>query len=182
MFEKCHKCVGALKCRDDYACLKFGYWWEWRNKTQKDRYWGFIANLLVFSPALDASSVQFPFPIPTPYWYPKEESCKGGLDSPCEYGYGGPLCHVCSSGYYKQLDACIQCPSKKWFVGQLSIIAAIAIMITLVSLWTSKRKKRKGRKYSLIDMLLSKLKILIGFYQVTHGLLQAFSYIKWPDS
>ena len=31
-------------------------------------------------------------------------------------------------------------------------------------------------------MLLSKLKILIGFYQVTHGLLQAFSYIKWPDS
>ena len=64
----------------------------------------------------------------------------------------------------------------------MSTIAAIAIMITLVSLWTSKRKKRKGRKYSLIDMLLSKLKILIGFYQVTHGLLQAFSYIKWPDS
>lgn len=23
---------------------------------------------------------------------------------------------------------------------------------------------------------------MIGFYQVTHGLLQAFSYIKWPDS
>ena len=31
-------------------------------------------------------------------------------------------------------------------------------------------------------MLYSKLKILIGFYQVTHGLLQAFSYIKWPGS
>ena len=182
MLEKCHKCVGGLKCRDDYASLKSGYWWEWRNKTYKDRYRDFIANLLASPPALDASSVQFPFPIPTPYRCPREESCKGGLDSPCENGYEGPLCHVCSSGYHKHLEACIQCPSKKWIVGQLSIIAAIAIIITLVSLWTSKRRKRKGWKYSLVDLLFSKLKILIGFYQVTHGLLQAFSYIKWPGS
>ena len=176
MFEKCHKCVGGLKCRDDYASLKSGY------KTYKDRYRDFIANLLPSPPALDASSVQFPFPIPTPYRCPREESCKGGLDSPCENDYEGPLCHVCSSGCYKQLEACIQCTAKKWIVGQLSIIAAIAIIITLVSLWTSKRRKRKGWKYSLVDILFSKLKILIGFYQVTHGLLQAFSYIKWPGS
>ena len=35
---------------------------------------------------------------------------------------------------------------------------------------------------TLIDMFFSKLKIVVGFYQVTHGLLQAFSYIKWPGS
>ena len=34
----------------------------------------------------------------------------------------------------------------------------------------------------MIDMFLSKLKIVIGFYQVTYGVLEAFSYIKWPDS
>ena len=182
MFEKCHKRVGGLTCRDDFSSLKSGYWWEWRNKTQKDRYRHFITNLLAFSPALDASSVQFPFPIPTPNRCPREKSCKGGLDSPCENGYEGPLCHVCSSGYYKQLETCIQCPSKKWMAGQLSIIAAAAIIKTLVLLWTRKKKERKGRNYILIDMLFSKLKILIGFYQVTHSLLQAFSYIKWPDS
>ena len=182
MFDKYHKCVGGLKCKDDYASLKSGYWWEWRNKTQKDRYRHFIANLLAFSPALDTSSVQYSFPIPTPYRCPREESCQGGLESPCEIGYEGPLCHVCSPGYYKQLETCIQCPSKKWMVGQLSIIAVIAIIVTLVSLWTSKRNKRKGEKYSLMDMFFSKLKILIGFYQVTHGLLQAFSYIEWPGS
>ena len=33
MFDKCHKCVGGLKCRDDYAFLKSGYYWEWRKKT-----------------------------------------------------------------------------------------------------------------------------------------------------
>ena len=182
MFEKCHKCVGGLTCRDDYASLKSGYWWEWRNKTRKDRYRRFIANLLAVSPALDVSSVQYPFPIPVSYRCPREESCQGGLDSVCETGYQGPLCQVCSSGYYKQLQACTRCPSKTWIVGQLSIIVAIAIMITAVSLWTSKRKKKKGEKYPFIDMFFSKLKIVIGFYQVTHGLLQAFSYIKWPGS
>ena len=182
MFEKCHKCLGGLTCRDDYASLNSGYWWEWRNKTQKVRYRHFIANLLAVSPALDESSVKHSFPIPKPYRCPREESCKGGLDSPCENGYEGPLCHVCSSGYYKQLQSCILCPSKKWMVGQLTIIAAIAIIITVVLLWTSKRKKRNGMKYPLVDMLFSKLKIVIGFYQVTHGLLQAFSYIKWPGS
>ena len=33
-----------------------------------------------------------------------------------------------------------------------------------------------------MDMFFSKLKIVIGFYQVTYGLLDAFSYIKWPGS
>ena len=182
MFEKCHKCVGGLTCRDDYAYLKSGYWWEWRNKTHTDRYRYFISNLLAISPALDASSVQYPFPIPTPYRCPVEESCKGGLDSPCENGYEGPLCQVCSSGYYKPFQTCIQCPSKKWIVGQLAIIAVIAIIISAVLLWTIKKKKAKGQKFALMDMLFSKLKIVIGFYQVTRGLVQAFSYIKWPGS
>jgi len=67
-------------------------------------------------------------------------------------------------------------------LGQLSIIAAILFMIFVFLVWTSKRKAKKDQKYSLIDMFLSKLKIVIGFYQVTYGLLEAFSYIKWPDS
>ena len=74
MFEKCRKCVGGLTCRNDYASLNSGYWWEWRNKTQKDRYRHFLTNLLAFSPALDASSVKYLFPIPTPYRCPREES------------------------------------------------------------------------------------------------------------
>lgn len=34
----------------------------------------------------------------------------------------------------------------------------------------------------MIDKFFSKLKIVIGFYQVTVGVLQAFSYIECPDS
>ncbi len=182
MFEICHKCVRGLKCKDDYVSLKNGYWWKWRNETHKYRYRNFIANLVSSSPALDAESVQYSFPIPTPYKCPIEESCNGGLDSPCDNGYEGPLCQVCSSGYYKQLQTCIQCPSKKWIIGQLSIIAAILFILTVALLWSSKKNKKEEGNRSLISTFFSKLKIVIGFYQVTNGLLQAFSYIKWPGS
>ena len=182
LFKKCHKCGQGLECENDYVSLKAGYWWRWRNETHRDRYRYFIANLLASPPALDASNVQYPHPIPTPYKCPVEGSCKGGLTSQCAIGYEGPLCGVCSSGYYKQLQTCKRCPSKTLMVGQLTIIAVIFLIIMVVIVWMSKRKTKKDQGFSIIDMVLSKLKIVIGFYQVTYGLLQAFSYIKWPHS
>ena len=182
MFHECRKCEDGLECRDDYASLKSGYWWRWRNETNKDRYRYFVKNLLTSQPALGNNDVQYPYPIPTPYMCPIEESCKSGLDSSCKTGYNGPLCSVCSLGYYKQLQVCIRCPSKTWIAGQLCTIGVILLIIIAVSVWTSKRKNKNGAERSLIDAFLSKVKIAIGFYQVTYGLLEAFSYIKWPDS
>ena len=182
MFKECHKCEEGLECKYDYATLKYGYWWKWRNESHKRRYIDFINNLLAPLPALGEDDVQYPHPIPTYYKCLTEESCKGGLDSECANGYEGPLCGVCSSGYYKQLQTCKKCPSKKWIAGQLSIIAAVFMTIIVVSVWGSKTNKKKDTQRSVIDVCLAKLKIIIGFYQVTYGLLEAFSYIKWPDS
>jgi len=140
MFEQCYKCgQTGLKCQDDYASLKSGHWWKWRNVTHKDLYRKFISNLLKSSPKLDASSVKFPYPIPIPYKCPTEESCKGDLDSPCADGYEGPLCAVCSSGYYKQLQACKKCSTKTWMLAQLSVVV-IVLIITVVLVRARKRK------------------------------------------
>ena len=183
MFHECRKCEGGLECRDDYASLKSGYWWRWRNETYKDRYRYFIKNLLTSQPALGHDDVQYRYPIPTPYRCPIEDSCKGGLDSSCKIGYSGPLCSVCSLEYYKQLQVCERCPSKTWIAGQMSIIGVILMIIIAVSVWTSKRKNNMNEgERCLIGTFLSKVKIAIGFYQVTYGLLEAFSYIKWPYS
>ena len=182
LFERCHKCgQGGLLCQDDYASLKSGYWWQWRNETYKQRYKHFIKNLLASSTALDNFSIQYPYPVPTPYNCPVEESCKGDLDSTCENGYEGPVCGVCNSGYYKQLLTCTQCPSNEWILGQLSIVATILLIIVALLVWKSKRRT-EDRGRSRLDTFFSKLKIVIGFYQVTHGLLEVFSYIKWPGS
>ena len=183
MFQECFECgQWGLKCQDDYATLKSGHWWEWRNQTYQDRYKLYIKNLLSSTPALDAVNVQYPYPIPTPYRCPTEQSCKGGLDSLCENGYQGPLCSVCNSGYYKQLKICTQCPSKKWIVTQFSVIVVILLLIIVVLVWTSRRKINKKEQQHLIDAFLSKVKIVIGFYQVTYGLLEVFSFVKWPGS
>ena len=183
MFAECYKCgQGGLICQDDYASLKSGHWWQWLNETYKHRYKYFIKNLLAASPALDNFSIQYPYQIPTPYRCPIEESCKGGLDSPCTDGYEGPVCGVCTSGYYRKLQTCRQCPSKKWIVGQLSIVAVILLIIVALMVLNSKRDGEKYRGNHLIDAFFSKLKIVIGFYQVTNGMLDVFSYIKWPGS
>ena len=113
MFERCSKCgQGGLKCQDDYASLKSGHWWEWRNKTHRDRYNVFIKNLLAFTPEFDVYHVHYPYLIPMPYKCPTEESSKGGLDSSCGDGYKGPLCSACSLGYYKQFKVRKTCASK----------------------------------------------------------------------
>lgn len=67
-------------------------------------------------------------------------------------------------------------------VGQLSIVAAILLMTIVILVWINKRKSKLDVAHSLVDMILAKLKIMIGFYQVTYGLLEAFSYIQWPNS
>ena len=129
-----------------------------------------------------AVSIKFPYSIPTPYNCPVEDSCKGDLDSRCANGYEGPLCAVCSAGFYKQLQNCTHCPSKKWLVIQLSIVVIILFIIITVLQLMSKRSAKKAQGLNHIDRFLSKLKIDIGFYQVTNGLLEAFSYIKLPGS
>ena len=183
MFKECKKCGRGLQCQDEYATLKPGYWWKWRNKTHRDRYGAFIANLLTPLPALGEDDVQYPHSVPIPYSCRTKESCSGGLDSTCKDGYKGPLCSVCRQRHYKQVHHCKKCPSKSWMAGQLSIISAVLLVITAACIWTNKRNNMKGeREHSLIDTFLSKIKIAIGFYQVTYGLLEAFSYIEWPES
>ena len=182
MFKECKKCGDGLQCKDDYATLKSGYWWKWRNETHKRRYKEFIKNLLKPVPALGQDDVQYPYPIPIQYKCRMERSCKGGLDSECENGYEGPLCDVCGLKHYKEFQACKRCPSKTWIVGQLSIIGVVLILIVVISLWISRKSKTKDKEQNPTDVFLAKLKIAVGFYQLTFGLLEAFSYIQWPDS
>ena len=58
MFEKCEQCGRELQCQDEYAILKPGYWWRWKNKTYRDRYIFFVAKLLESSPALGEDDIQ----------------------------------------------------------------------------------------------------------------------------
>ena len=193
-FEGCKLCEDGLHCDNDFiVTLKDGYWWKWRNDTDKLLYKNFTTSLvnITYSPAKSINSTifnhsfnKFPHPVPKSYKCPGEESCKvkGCHDSLCATGYQGPLCAVCSPGYYKQLQTCQLCPTKKWMIVQLSIIAAVAAIVFAVIIWTSIRKSKKKEGRSSVDIILCRLKIVIGFYQVTNGVLETFSFIKWPGA
>ena len=193
-FGGCKLCEDGLRCNNDsIVTLNDGYWWKWRNETYKLLYKNFTTSLanITYSPGKSINSTifnhsfnKFPHPVPKSYKCPREESCKvkGGHDSLCVTGYQGPLCAVCSPGYYKQLQTCQLCPTKKWMIAQLSIIAAVAAIVFAVIIWTSKRKSKKKEGRSSVDIILCRLKIVIGFYQVTNGVLETFSFIKWPGA
>ena len=178
---------------NDSASLEPGYWWSWRNETHKLLYQNFTRNLVNITPVQGPNSsygmgsprkdvlIKYPHVLPKVHQCPREESCMGGLDAECADGYEGPLCEVCSAGHYKQFQTCQICPSNNWMAGQLSITAAIITIIIALLVWISKKKSKSiGRSW--VDIVLGKLKIVIGFYQVTFGLLEAFYYIKWPES
>ena len=184
MFEFCEPCEkqDGFKCEKEAVTLQPGYWWKWENNTNKELYKSFRKVLDGNSPVEIQSIIEYPYSLPRPHKCPRPESCLGDFDSKCHVGYEGPLCAVCSAGYYKQLKTCRECPSKTWMIGQLSVIAAVTIIITAVVVWRGRKQAKKKQGRSLVDIVLGRLKIVIGFYQVIFGVLEAFAYIKWPDS
>ena len=184
MFSGCEPCANydGFKCDNDSFSLQPEYWWKWENETNKEYFKSFREALKKNSPVEKNSIFEYPYPLPQPHRCPRPESCLGGIDSNCSQGYEGPLCDVCRHGYYKQLKTCRECPSKNWMIGQLCLIAAAIFVITVVVVWRSKKQMKKKKGRSLGDLVLSKMKIVIGFYQVTFGAIEAFAFIKWPES
>ena len=192
LFEDCKPCdQPGLQCVHDFATLRSGYWWKWRNETDKMIYKTFTEGLKnagvtpvvrTKNIASEGSYIEYPYSLPQPQKCPREKSCVGGLVSLCAVGYEGPLCEICSKGFHKQLKSCNKCPTKKWMIGQLSVLATVILVIIIIVVWTSRKKGKKNEERSSVDIILGRLKIAIGFYQVTSGVLEAFSYIKWPGS
>lgn len=106
---------------------------------------------------------------------PVAESYLGSLDSTCSQGYEGPLCGVCAQGYFKLFTKCQRCPSLLWIAVQLVIVFALVSLVAFLTL--RDRKKEHAQRY-VADILLARLKIVVSFYQVTSGTLNAFSYVK----
>lgn len=67
-----------------------------------------------------------------------------------------------------------------WFVFQVCGILIIAAVLT-VSIFLGKRRRCASNR-TVTDLILARLKIVIGFYQVTSGTLNTFSYVEWPSA
>ena len=75
--------------------------------------------------------------------------------------------------------ACRSCPSTTWIIGQ-SLLCSLTLCIVFAFLWWSGKRKAKNCNRNLRDVFLSNMKIVIGFVQVTAGIMDAFAFIEWP--
>ena len=93
--------------------------------------------------------------------------------------YEGPLCGICKFGYYKMLSMCIRCPSTKWIIGQ-SVVCFLLLVALFVFLWWSGKRTARNSNRKVRDVFLGNMKIVVGFFQVTAGIMEAFQYVQWP--
>ena len=181
-FGPCKKCTSkGLNCVDESVSLKQGYYWQWDSEVNKRAYEAFAQNLKIESDSYWRNTSSYNGSLPKPYQCPRAKSCEGGLESK---GYTGPLCEVCEGHYYKRVLVCKLCPSGTWVIVQLSLLSAAVLVLIFILIWSGRRRKDNDNsgKRPIVDILLARLKIVIGFYQVTSGIIEGFVYVKWPSS
>lgn len=180
-FGACFSCpLKGLLCQDETVTLRPGFYWKWESIQNLELYLNLSRNLMIFNGSYNSKQTTYNESLPTAYACPVAESCLGGMESKCADGYQGPLCAVCSKGYYRLVSKCQKCPSVSWLIGRICFTVVISAII-IASLSLGKRSKSKNGR-SVTDILMARLKIVIGFYQLTSGTLASFSYISWPDA
>ena len=173
-------CPRGYDCVNGTVTLRSGFFWRWSDNHTKQMYAAFKDNLQVTDGSFNLNLTKYSTSLPAPYACPVAESCLGSLDSTCSQGYEGPLCGVCAQGYFKLLTKCQKCPSPAWIAVQFVIMFALVFLVAFLTL--RDRKKEEHAQRSVADILLARFKIVISFYQVTSGTLNAFSYVKWPEA
>ena len=187
-FGACERCTrDGFKCEKDYPELRQGYWMSWdKIKACRDSFISFMSNLDTTDDTYDRKTNHFNCSLPIAHKCPIAKSCKGGVNAECHKGYTGVLCAVCGSGYMKQFNKCVICPSPV-----VSVVECIAYFLLFVILcWLMSKVKNitlvgrdnERNERTFADLIQSSLKILMGFYQVLVRIIYAFSNIQWPSS
>ena len=184
-FGPCEICPSTgLNCVDESVSLKQGFYWQWDSELNKRAYEAFAQNLKIESDSYWRNTSSYNGTLPKPYQCPRNKSCEGGLESKCAKGYTGPLCEVCEGNYYKRVLACKLCPSGTWVIVQLSLLGMAVLVLIIILIWSGRKRRSNANsgKRSMVDILLARLKIVIGFYQVTSGIIEGFAYVEWPST
>ena len=203
-FGPCKRCTSpGITCTNDYQMLKPGFWWSWEyDAACKAKYQAFINNLETFNDSYSIETCSFNCKMPLPHKCPNKLACLGTVHGSCQQNYTGPLCTMCAKKYYRHFRMCIRCP-KEWIAALefLTYLLAFIVICTAIN-WADKiTVKTKGRiscsengsnkfmvqqqalkQRTVADVILSTLKILIGFYQILSGIVQSFPDIPWPHS
>ena len=188
-FQGCTKCTKeGFSCQRDYKELTKGYWMSWEtmrsasNASCKTLYKAFMHNMDTRNDTYDRATIKYDCHMPTAHKCPLQGSCLGGMEADCKRGYTGILCAVCQGGYMKNFGKCTKCPSSAIAVVQCVAFFLAFVFICWLMSKVDKLKLAGNDSKTFADLILSTLKILIGFYQVLVGIVHALPNIHWPGN
>ena len=207
-FGPCKKCTDiGYNCIQDYQVLRHGFWMTWQGtapdynltvdkkqflqSTCEPNYKAFIKNLDVTDDSYNRATMHFNCQMPLPIKCPMAGSCVGGIKPTCSTGYTGVLCAVCRQGYNHQFNQCIPCPQSHWatiqFIGYIVLFAIFCFILSVTDkiivedAATPIQTAQPTDRRTVADILLSSLKILIGFYQILMSIMDALSCVHWSQ-
>ena len=121
--------------------------------------------------------------IPRIFKCPDSDNCLNDNDNiigNCAVGYTGWLCTNCVPCYYLVLTSCVPCPSLAILILECSVFFMLCTMISFMFCWHVKRKdEKKNQVRSFFDVIIARIKILLGFYQVIGEILTCLNDINW---
>ena len=180
-FGACSPCpTNGTICEKDALTLAPGYYWRWLNKNEQNEYQRFVENIVVEGPSYHLAHSKFTGSLPIAHRCIRQNACLGRLKSECSEGYTGLLCSQCKSSHYLRMNTCERCPTKLRTVFVIVGVVLAFILIIIAVIWGDSRKAGQNRTWA--DVILSRFKIVISFYQVIMGVFSALTRVEWPAS
>ncbi|KAJ8048915.1 hypothetical protein HOLleu_01423 [Holothuria leucospilota] len=116
----------------------------------------------------------------------RKESCinsKDDLDVSCSMGYRGWLCSKCDRNFYPVYNSCLPCPKTEWLYIEVALICCFCVIICAIVFRLYQKERnltRPGR--SLLDIIISRGKLVLGFYQVVGEFFESVHGVNWPTA
>ncbi|XP_022794412.1 putative leucine-rich repeat-containing protein DDB_G0281931 isoform X2 [Stylophora pistillata] len=178
-FGPCTACPSyGINCENDAAILAPNYFWKWSSTERKENYTEFVLNIYTHNESYNKAFSTFEGPLPKPVKCPYPDSCKGGINSTCKIGYKGILCATCSSHYYHRFNSCLRCPKMLVTIISCCVIVLLFMLLFVIVFWGDSRRTEDNR--TVADVVMSCIKIVIGFYQVLAGIFSTLLQVQWP--
>ncbi|KAJ8018935.1 hypothetical protein HOLleu_42784 [Holothuria leucospilota] len=189
-FGPCFPCLEGYNCSgNDYKSLRPGFYWNWSfDNASLSRYKRFVNNLRNETKFFSNVSpdTRYPLEIPQVFRCPRFNNCKnapGALEVSCLKGYRGWLCSKCAKGFFSVMSSCLPCPGSAYFVVEIIVFSLILLAIILLAVRQNKTSLNVGyQRRNVFDMVLSRGKIVLGFYQVVGEFFISFHEINFIGS
>ncbi|PIK56397.1 hypothetical protein BSL78_06710 [Apostichopus japonicus] len=156
--------------------------WNWDfPDADLSNYKQFIANLKKENRLLD-SYTSYNETFPVIFECPRQESCindEEKIEGTCAEGYQGWLCYNCQPSYYSVLNVCVHCPNIAILILETSAFFIACVLIMVFILWQMKKEDGSHETRTILDVIISRIKLLLGFYQVVGEIFTSFHDINW---